>query len=105
LSYAASAWWTKARQTTTSKQLSKLQRYACLGITGAIRTTPTASMEVLLGLEPLDLYIDRMASQTYHRHLALGSDKRPWGPEQPLGLRHNKSAKMPSDRCLPEFIM
>jgi hypothetical protein len=30
---------------------------ACLGITGAVRTAPTAAMEVLLGLPPLHLQI------------------------------------------------
>jgi hypothetical protein len=31
---------------------------ACLGITGAMRTAPTAAMEVLLGLPPLHLQMD-----------------------------------------------
>jgi hypothetical protein len=31
-------------------QTSKLQRLACLGITGAMRMAPTAAIEVLLGL-------------------------------------------------------
>jgi ribonuclease HI len=39
-------------------ELSKLQRVACLGITGAIKTTPTAAMEVLLGLPPLHLQVE-----------------------------------------------
>jgi hypothetical protein len=37
---------------------------ACLAITGAMRSTPTAAMEVLLNLTPLDLLImaeERMA--------------------------------------------
>jgi len=34
-------------------QLIKLQRQACLAINGAVRTTSTAAMEVLLGLAPL----------------------------------------------------
>jgi hypothetical protein len=29
-----------------------LHRMGCLGITGAMRTTPTAAMEVFLGLPP-----------------------------------------------------
>jgi hypothetical protein len=32
-----------------------LQRVACLWITGAMKTAPTAAMEVLLGLPPLHL--------------------------------------------------
>ena len=36
-------------------KLSKLQRSACLAITGAMKTIPTAATEVLLGLPPLHL--------------------------------------------------
>jgi hypothetical protein len=34
---------------------------ACLGITGAMRTAPTAVMEVLLGLPPLHLQVEAEA--------------------------------------------
>jgi hypothetical protein len=40
---------------TSQAELSKLQRMACLGITGAMRMAPTAAMEILLGLPPLHL--------------------------------------------------
>jgi hypothetical protein len=46
---------------TSQAELSKLQRVACLGITGAIKTTPTAAMEVLLGLPPLHLQVEAEA--------------------------------------------
>jgi hypothetical protein len=42
-------------------QLIKLQRLACLAINGAMRTTPTAAMEVLLGLTPLHVIIEVVA--------------------------------------------
>jgi len=35
----------------------QIQRMACLNITGAMRTTPTAAMELITGLTPLDLYV------------------------------------------------
>jgi hypothetical protein len=38
---------------TSRAKMSKLQRLACLGITDAIRTTPTAAVDVPLGLPPL----------------------------------------------------
>jgi hypothetical protein len=38
-----------------------LQRVACLRITGAIKTAPTAAMEVLLGLPPLHLQVEAEA--------------------------------------------
>ena len=36
-------------------ELSKLQRLACMAITGAMRMAPTAAMYVLLGLHPLQV--------------------------------------------------
>jgi hypothetical protein len=51
---------------------------ACLVITGAMKTTPTAAMEVLLNLTPLDLLI--MAEV----RLAL---YRPHTPKQPVDYK------------------
>jgi hypothetical protein len=44
-------------QKTTKTQLSRIQRMACLAIAGAMKSTATAAMEVLLNLTPLDLLI------------------------------------------------
>jgi hypothetical protein len=55
--YGALVWWPKAMQQTTKTQLGRIQRMACLAVTGAMRSTPTAAMEVLLDLNPLDLLI------------------------------------------------
>jgi hypothetical protein len=38
-------------------KLGRIQRMACLAITGAMKSTPTAAMEVLLNLTPLNLLI------------------------------------------------
>jgi hypothetical protein len=40
---------------------------ACLAITGAMKSTPTAAMEVLLNLNPLDLLIMAEARMALHR--------------------------------------
>jgi hypothetical protein len=50
VTYAAAIWWPRVKLKTSRAELSKLQRMACLGITGAVRSAPTAAMEVLLGL-------------------------------------------------------
>jgi hypothetical protein len=47
---------------TSQTELSKLQRMTCLGITGAMRTAPTAAMEDLLGLRPLHLQVEAEAN-------------------------------------------
>jgi hypothetical protein len=61
ITYAATIWWPRSKIKTNQAELSKLQRMACLGITGAMRTAPTAVMEVLLGLPPLHLQMEAEA--------------------------------------------
>jgi hypothetical protein len=65
--YAANIWWPRVKFKTSQAELSKLQRMACLGITGVMRTAPTAAMEVLLGLPPLHLYVEVEAKIRYYR--------------------------------------
>jgi hypothetical protein len=48
--YAATVWWHGVKFRPGRAELSKLQRLACLGITGAMRTAPTSAIEVLLKL-------------------------------------------------------
>lgn len=57
IAYGSLVWWPKTQQRTARIELTKLQRLACLCITNAMRSTPTASMEVMLELPPLDIYI------------------------------------------------
>jgi hypothetical protein len=45
---AATVWWPRIKFITSKAELSKLQRMACFGITGAMKTAPTAAIEVLL---------------------------------------------------------
>jgi hypothetical protein len=71
LTFASVIWWPGC-QTATTKKLSKVQRLACLGITGALRTTPTGAMEALVGLPPLDLVIQGEARLSAHRLWSLG---------------------------------
>ena len=52
IAYGSVAWWKKGQQQLAQVKLSSLQRQACLLITGAFRTTPTAAMETVLGLTP-----------------------------------------------------
>jgi hypothetical protein len=42
-------------------ELSKLQRLSCLAVTGVMKTTPPAAMEVLLGHPPLQVMIEAEA--------------------------------------------
>jgi hypothetical protein len=65
--YGALVWRPKAMQQTAKTQLGRIQRTACLAITGAMRSTPTAAVEVLLDLTPLDLMIMVEARMTLYR--------------------------------------
>ena len=57
VTYAVTIWWPRVKLKANQAELSKLQKTACLGITGAMRTAPTAAMEILLGLPTLHLQV------------------------------------------------
>src|SRR5262249_51788045 len=65
--YGATAWWPRIMTKTSVKQLSKLQRTALLSMTGAMDSTPTAAMEVLLGIPPLHFYVEAEVKKTLTR--------------------------------------
>jgi hypothetical protein len=66
--------WEGLRQEARAKQLlGTIQRLACLGITGAMRTTPTNVMEALVGLPPLDLVVQGEARASAHHLWSPGS--------------------------------
>jgi len=72
ISFASLVWWPGCQTAGAAKKLSKVQRLACLGITGAIRTTSTGAMEALVGLPPLDLVIQGEARSAAHSLWSLG---------------------------------
>jgi len=57
----------RVRYIVSRMELNKLQRLACLAITGTMRTTQTAAMEVLLGLPPLHVIIEVEAKAAIYR--------------------------------------
>jgi hypothetical protein len=61
ITYAATIWWPRVKLKTSQAELGKLQRMACLGITGAMRTFQTAAMEFLLGFLLLHLQVEAEA--------------------------------------------
>jgi hypothetical protein len=56
ITYGSLIWWPKVNQRQAVGKLPSVQRLACLCITGAIRSTPMATMETLLNLPPLDIF-------------------------------------------------
>jgi len=57
---------------SAKKKLSIIQRLACLGITGAMCTTPTNAMEALTCLPPLELVVLSEARSAGHCLWSLG---------------------------------
>jgi len=47
ITHAAVVWWPRVELGVARAMLSRVQRLACLAITGAIRTSPTAALEVI----------------------------------------------------------
>ena len=90
LTYGAVVWIGCLRRKKIVKELVKLQRMACLMVTGAMRSTPTAGMEVLLGLQPLEIYLKEVALATSMR-LRVNIDWRAEGGER---LGENSHVKM-----------
>jgi hypothetical protein len=72
ISFASLVWWLGCQMASAKKRLGKVQRLACLGITGAICTTLTGTMEVLTGLPLLDLVIQGEVRSAAYRLWSLG---------------------------------
>ena len=72
VTYASLVWWPGCQTARDMKTLSKIQRLACLGTTGAVRTTPTRAMEALFCLPPLELDVQGEAWMAAHRLWSLG---------------------------------
>lgn len=67
LTHACAVWWTKMNQSKAVKELEKVQRLALLCVTGVMKSTPTAAMEVLVGLPPLHLLVKGEARLAAYR--------------------------------------
>lgn len=67
IAYGAVVWWTKMLQTGSQRRMESVQRLACLSVTGAMSTTPTAALEVIVGLPPLQTHIIGVARSVTYR--------------------------------------
>ena len=67
LTYGSTVWWPRVGYNVSRTELSKFQRLPCLAITGVMKTTPTATMEVFLGLLPLHVITEAEAHAWIYR--------------------------------------
>jgi ribonuclease HI len=65
--YGAVVWWHRARIKEYQKELNKVQRLACLMVTGAMRTTPTQALEILLGMKTMRIEVEKRAMEQWYR--------------------------------------
>jgi len=75
LTYGAIAWGDRARLSTTKAKLHKLQKMACVCMTGAMRTCPTAALKVLMEVTPLHIVIEMEWKSTLLRIEGAGNDR------------------------------
>lgn len=64
ISYASLIWWPKTKELTAQKRIGKLQRLACLAITGAMKSTSSDALNALLNLLPLHQFVQLQAEQS-----------------------------------------
>ena len=67
ISYASTVWCAGLEKGTCKGILNTIQQKACMAISGAFHSTPTASLEMLVGLLPLDIHIRSVALLSMYR--------------------------------------
>lgn len=65
--YGSIVWWHRSHTNIIIGRLNRLQRLACLMITGCFKSTPTAALEAFLCLTPLHLAVQAEALASYKR--------------------------------------
>ena len=77
LDYACHVWHKPNISLTLKNELDRVQRLAMACITSCFRSTPTAALERLLNILPLDLHLSNKACTTVHR-IYNAVDKSNW---------------------------
>jgi ribonuclease HI len=75
LTYASFVWVSALEKEYKRKMLEKVQRQGCLLILSAMRSTPPAGMEVILGIRPIEVHIKELAIKSYLRLVKNGNWK------------------------------
>ena len=73
ITYASLVWFKEASKKSYALKLEKLQRLACIMITGEMKMTPTSALETMLSLPTLHLYIKSEAKMA---NFKLSTDER-----------------------------
>lgn len=106
VSYASVVWWPKVTQATARQKLDSLQRMACLSVTGAMASAPTAALNAILDLPPLWAYIMGQARMSSYRLQQAGCWRgiRPnLGHVRITSVIDGEALCMPSDHMTPKY--
>ena len=95
ISYGAIVWGHKVA--SFSDKLNRLQRLAMLSAAWVFRSTPTAGLEVIMGLEPLELYIKGTQEAAFIRNRKLGPL---WDG---IGANKNRGIRFVANKTLEEL--
>ncbi|XP_049315628.1 uncharacterized protein LOC125779110 isoform X2 [Bactrocera dorsalis] len=72
LTYGALVWWPALNKQYNIRKLNGIQKAACAGVTGAIRSCPTDALNVILHQLPIDFFIQKTAAIAAIRIEELG---------------------------------
>jgi len=67
ITFASLVWWPDCQTASANKKLRSVQRLVCLGISGAMRITPTNIVEARICLPPMELVVESEMSSAAHR--------------------------------------
>jgi ribonuclease HI/retron-type reverse transcriptase len=102
LVYGCVIWYRYCDYNCNVKKLDKVNRTACRLISGSMKSTPGAALELILGIEPLDVYILKMALNAGYRLMSSPTNVKYLGTELKAKLLESTvSAPMPTDFILP----
>jgi len=101
--YGAVVWHRKTELATTKKTLEMVQRFACLCITGAMRSTLTAALEVILNHTPLHIMVRRTAWEAHLRLDKAGFKRRAHSARDSLPTGSAHLADLPTDEMIRKF--
>lgn len=73
ITYGAIVWWNSAQKKTKAATLNRVQRIALLMVTGAMRSTPTDTLNAIFNLDSLKLKLMETALMTHHRLKKTGN--------------------------------
>lgn len=73
LTYACVVWLKATKQPSKLTILRRIQRKACLATLNGMISTPTAAMEVMMDIRPIDIYIEAVAVSSYLRMVNNGN--------------------------------